>query len=117
MTLTAGPRPRRDAECDANRSDMTVLLDASCSTRRLTVAVAVRTGMRVLAEIGTAAPRRIGLRNGAGLLTLRPGDALRGLRFVRNGRTTRVALNAPPASRQCGWHAAPDVDSRGRSGA
>ncbi len=110
VTLTAGPRPPADAECDANRSDMTVLLDASCSTRRLTVAVVVRTGMRVRAEVGTAAPRRIRLRNGAGLLTLLPGDALRGLRFVRNGRTTRVALNAPPASRQCGWHAAQEVE-------
>ena len=110
VTLTAGPRPSADDECDANRSDMTVLLDASCTTRRLTVAVAVRTGMRVRAEVGTAAPRRIRLRNGAGLLTLRPGDALRGLRFVRNGRTTRVALHAPPASRQCGWHAASEVE-------
>jgi hypothetical protein len=110
LSLTAGPRPGED-ECDSYRS--AVLLDASCVTHRLTVAVAVRSGMRVLAEVGTAGSRRrVKLRNGAGLLTLRAQDSLRALAFVRNGRTRRVRLNAPPAARQCGWHSAPDVESR-----
>ena len=78
------------------------LLLASCATRRLTVAVALRAGTRVLADTG-AAPRSVRLREGLGLLTLAPGARLRSLTFIREGRRQRVRLDAPPAARQCGW--------------
>jgi hypothetical protein len=112
LTLTAGPRPPRDAACDTYRDNETVLLDSSCVTHRLTVAVAVRPGTRVVADVGAAAPRRLALRDGAGLLTLAPGSPLRSLTFVRKGSARRVAFAAPPGARQCGWRAAPDITRR-----
>ena len=97
LTLTPGPPPSDDEPCGAYRSRETVLLDASCATHRLTIAVAVRPGTRVLADIGAAAPRRVRLHDGAGLLTLRPGSPLRSVTFIRKSGARRVRLDAPPA--------------------
>lgn len=106
LALTAGPRPSADDVCQATASSATALLHASCVTRRLTVAVSVRSGTRVLADVGTATPRRLRLRNGVGLLTLPASRPLRALTFIRRGRARRVRLQAPPGARQCGWSAA-----------
>jgi hypothetical protein len=103
LKLTAGPPPPANEFCAAVRQKESLLLDVSCTTRRLTVAVAVRPGTRVLIDTGVAAPRHLRLQNGAGLLTLRPGTRLRTLTFIRKGRTRSVRLNAPPAARQCDW--------------
>jgi hypothetical protein len=94
------------------RSGRSVLIDASCTTRRLTVAVAVPAGTRVLASTGGSRIRPIALRRGAGVLALPAGVGLRAMTFVRKGRRTRLRLDAPPASSQCGWRLAPPVASR-----
>ena len=112
LTLTAGRRPSPDAACDTYRDSESVLLDSSCITHRLTVAVAVRPGTRVLADVGAGTPLPLALRDGAGLLTLAPGSPLRSLTFVRRGSARRVAFDAPPGARQCGWKAAPDLTRR-----
>lgn len=109
LKLTAGPPPPINELCATLRHKESLLLDASCITRRLTVAVAVRPGTRVLIGTGVAAPRRLRLRNGAALLTLRPGTRLRSLAFLRKSRTRRVRLNAPPAAHQCGWRLAQQI--------
>ena len=112
LALTAGPPPTQDAACGATRSDGAVLLAASCATRRLTVAIALTAGARVLADTGAATPRRVSLHDGAGLLTLAPGSPLRSLTIIRGRRTRRVRLDAPPGNRQCGWTATPQLDQR-----
>lgn len=108
LLITSGPRPGRDARCSTLRSATTVLLDASCATHRLAVAIVAKPGSRVFAETGTGR-RPIALRNGAGILTLAPGTSLRAVRIIRAGRTTRVALTAPPARSQCGWTFEPHI--------
>ena len=112
LALTAGPPPSGDETCEAYEPNPTLMLEASCATRRLTVAVAVRAGIRVLAEIGTATPRRLRLRDGAGLLTLRSGRPLQALRLIGKGRTQRVRIDAPPGAAQCGWSETHVIGSR-----
>lgn len=111
LALTAGPRPEGDADCQAERSSDSLLLDASCATHRLTFAVVVRPGTRALADVGERAPLRLAMRNGIGLLTLRPAGPLRALTIIRKGRSRRIAVEAPPGNRQCGWSAAPDISA------
>ena len=113
LQLTSGRRPPNDETCATFRSNATVLLEASCATRRLTVAVAVTRGSRVFADTGDGPLRPITLRNGAGITTLAPGRPLRSVRIVRKGTTKRVAIDAPPAGRQCGWTAAPGSEFGG----
>jgi hypothetical protein len=86
LTLTAGPPPAADKPC-TTRDDPTLLLDAPCRTRRLTAAIAVRSGTTVRAEIDSAPPRRVPLRRGIALMTLRPTSTLRALAFTRIGIT------------------------------
>ena len=102
LLITPGPRPAPDAPCPAARGEPAILLDASCFTHRLTVAVGATPGSRAFAETGFAR-RPIVLRDGVGILTLAPGESLRTVQIVRNGRTTRVNIDAPPARSQCGW--------------
>jgi hypothetical protein len=109
LALTKGARPTRDGACETTRSAANILLDASCASHRLTVAVAVSAGTRVLADTGRAHARAIALHAGAGLLTLPSSRPLRSLTFVRDGKRTRVRLDAAPGARQCGWSLAPQV--------
>ena len=109
LKLTAGPPPPASEPCATLRRNESLLLDASCTTRRLTVAVAARPRTRVLLDTDGVPPRRLRLRDGAGLLTLRPGTRLRSVAFVRKGRAHSVRLNAPPAARQCGWSLAEEI--------
>ena len=109
LALTAGPPPTGSSVCQAFRATASVLLDASCATRRLTIAIATAPGARVLADTGASGSRAVALRDGAGLLTLAPGSALRSLAIARGRSTTRLRLDAPPARRQCGWTAAQEV--------
>ena len=102
VALTDGARPPAGDVCEGTRASETAQLLASCATQRLTVAVALRAGTRVLADTG-AAPRRMRLREGLGLLTLRAGARLRSLTFIREGTRRRVRIDAPPAARHCGW--------------
>jgi hypothetical protein len=104
-TLTDGRRPDHGDECENDSDGPTVLLDASCRTHRLTVAVVAPAATRVLADVGTSGRRRLRLRNGRALLTLAPASPLRALTFIRNGRVRRLQISAPPAARQCGWSA------------
>ncbi|MEY2440902.1 MAG: hypothetical protein QOJ46_328 [bacterium] len=112
LALTRGEKPARNAACQAGRTSRSVLLDAPCETHRLTVAVAVDAGTRVFATSGASRVRPIGLRRGAGILTLPARTGLRALTFVRKGRRNRVRVDAPPGTRQCGWTAAPDIRLR-----
>ncbi len=79
-------------------------------THRLSVAVAARADTQVLADVGAGKPRRLRLRNQAGLITLPATTRLRALTFIRKGRVLRVRINAPAASRQCGWRGTRDPD-------
>ena len=103
LGLTTGPRPSADEPCRVTRSERAVLLNASCVTRRLTVAVVAAPGTRVRADVGAASTRRVRLRNGVGLLTLPASRPLQALTVIRNGRSRRVQIRAPAAGRQCGW--------------
>ena len=82
-----------------------MLLEASCVTHRLTVAVVAASGTRVRADAGASSARPLRLRNGVGLLTLPASRPLRALTVTRRGRTRRVQIRAPAAARQCGWKA------------
>jgi len=89
-----------------------VLLHASCASHRLTVAVAVSTGSRVLINTGRSR-RSLALRRGVGLLTLPSRSPLASLTIVRGPHTRlrgpltrRVAVGAPSGRSQCGWSAA-----------
>ena len=113
LQLTSGRRPSKDDACTAVRSSATVLLEASCATRHLTLAVAVTPGSRVFADTGAGPPLPITLRNGAGIMTLAPGRPLRSVHVARRGTTTRLPIDAPPAGRQCGWTAAPGSEFGG----
>jgi hypothetical protein len=108
LRITPGPRPGNDAACAATRAAATVLLDAPCTTHRMTVAIAATPGSRASAETGSGR-RPIALRSGAGILTLAPGTSLRAVRIVRSGRVKRVAINAAPVRDQCGWSATPGM--------
>ncbi len=108
LALTDGARPAPGAVCEVSRFIESALLQASCATHRLTVAVAVAAGTRVLVDTG-APPRSMRLRAGLGLLTLRPGARLRSLTVVRSGSRRRIRFDAPPATRQCGWRSVTDV--------
>jgi hypothetical protein len=110
LSLTDGPAPGPKDNCQADRGNTTVLLDASCSTHRLSVGIAVRAGTRVVAETGTKARRAVRLHGGAAVLTLPGGRALRALTFTYEGHQRRVEIGAPPAAEQCGWHLRPLVD-------
>jgi len=117
LALTAGPRPPRDGRCATIRSAATVLLHASCASHRLTVAVAVSTGSRVLINTGRSR-RSLALRHGAGLLTLASRSPLASLTIVRGTHTRRVAISAPSGRSQCGWSAAREIEpaiSEGRA--
>jgi hypothetical protein len=109
LALTAGSAPGPTENCRSSGSDA-VLLDASCVTRRLSVGIAVRAGTRVVADTGSATRRTVRLRRGIALLTLPGARPLRSLTFIRRGHKRRVAIGAPPAGRQCGWHFSPDVE-------
>jgi len=109
LSLTdAAPGPADN--CQAARSDAAMLLDASCATHRLSVAIAVRNGTRVVLATGGSTRRPVRLRRGLGLLTLPGGRPLRSVTFIRNGRSRHVEIGAPPAARQCGWRFSPDVE-------
>ncbi len=110
LALTAGPRPSGDDRCQAMRSDRSVLLDASCASRRLTVAVVAASGTRARADVGASSRRSLRLRNGVGLLTLPASKPLRALTLTRRGRSRRVEIRAPAATRQCGWKAVRKID-------
>ncbi len=103
LALTAGPRPAEEDRCQATRSDRSVLLSSSCAPRRLTVAVVAAPGTHVRADVDAASPRPLRLRNGVGLLTLPASKPLRALTLIRSGRARRVQIQAPAATRQCGW--------------
>jgi hypothetical protein len=108
LQITPGSRPGKKALCAAIRTAATVLLDAPCTTHRMTVAIAATVGSQASAE--TSAGRRpIALRSGAGIVTLGPGTSLRAVRIVRKGRVKRVAINAAPVRSQCGWSATPSM--------
>jgi len=109
LALTAGPRPPRDGRCATIRSAATVLLHASCASHRLTVAVGVSTGSRVLINTGRSR-RSLALRRGAGLLTLPSRSPLTSLTIVRGTHTRRVAIGAPSGRSQCGWSAARAIE-------
>jgi len=109
-TLTDGSVPGPGADCEDEEDGMLVLLDASCTTQRLTVAVVARPGTRVLADVGASSPRRMRMRFGRALLTLPAAQPLRALTFIRKGRARRLRINAPPGARQCGWRAAPEIE-------
>jgi len=108
LTLTGGPAPPSgEGPCEDRGPGLTVLLAASCASRRLTVAVAVPPGARVLARLSRGSDRRMALRGGAALLTLPPATGLRSLTMLRRGSPARsLRLNAPAGSAQCGWRAA-----------
>jgi hypothetical protein len=112
LSVTAGPRPSEDDRCQATRSNAAVLLDASCVTHRLTVAVVAAPGTRVRAHVDGAAPRSLRLRNGVGLLTLPASKPLRSLTLTRRGRSQRVQIQAPAGARQCGWNGARKIEQR-----
>jgi hypothetical protein len=109
LALTAGAAPGPTENCQSSGSDA-VLLDASCVTGRLSVGIAVRAGTRVVADTGGATRRRVRLRRGIALLTLSRARPLRSLTFIHRGHKRRIAIGAPPAGRQCGWHFSPDVE-------
>ncbi len=119
LALTGGPRPSSRTRCQTlHDGPITVLVDAPCSTRRLTVAVVARAGWRASMRSGAGAARPLPLRAGSAVLTLPPATGLRSLTFRRRGkRPLRVSLNAPAATDQCGWGSAvqPPVPSSGRS--
>lgn len=77
--------------------------------RRLTVAVAVASGVRVFADTGGRL-RQVSLRGGAGLLTLQPDAGLGSLTLVRGVRRKRLAFDAPPGNGQCGWSHTADAE-------
>jgi hypothetical protein len=107
VTLTDGLVPSRDEPCENRKPGLVALLAASCATHRLTVAVAVPPGARVVARLTGGRTRRVALRKGAALLTLAPSTGLRSLTMLRPGRSTRaLRVNAPPGAAQCGWRAA-----------
>lgn len=110
LALTDGPAPTPRANCQTSRAAETVLLDASCATKRLSAGIAVRPGTRVVADTGGKFRRAVRLRRGVGVLTLPAGRPLRALTFIRGSRKRRVEIGAPPGARQCGWHLAPAVD-------
>jgi hypothetical protein len=110
LSLTDGPPPTALDDCQTSRYNRTVLLDASCVTKRLSVAIAVRSGIRVVADTGSRYRRAVRLRRGLAVLTLPPGRGLRSLTFIRNGRRDHVEMGAPPGAKQCGWHLAPSVE-------
>ena len=107
LALTTGQPPSRAGRCQTARSSSSVLLHASCDSRRLTVAVTVAEGTRVRAD-----GRAIRLRRGAGLLTLSSKRPLDALTFARKGKTSRIRIAAPAGATQCGWSAAPSVTLR-----
>ena len=109
LTLTAGPEPSPLDNCRATRETESVLLDASCVTHRLSVGFAVRPGTRVVAHTGGSMRRAVRLRRGYGVLTLAGTQPLRAVTFIRKGRSRRVAIEAPPAAKQCGWNLSPLV--------
>jgi hypothetical protein len=109
LSLTAGPAPGPTENCQSTGSDA-VLLAASCVTHRLSVAIAVRAGTRVVADMGGATRRTVRLRRRMAILTVPGARPLRSLTFIRKGRKRRVQIGAPPAARQCGWHFSPDVE-------
>ncbi len=107
VTLTDGPAPAPEGPCENRGPGLVALLAASCATRRLTVAVAVPPGARVIARLTGGRTRRLALRRGAGLLTLAPAAGLRSLTMLRPGRSPRaLGVNAPAGAAQCGWRAA-----------
>jgi len=107
VTLTDGPAPPHEGRCENRGPGLTALLAASCATRRLTVAVAVAPGARVLARLSGGRTRRLALRQGAALLTLPPAAGLRSLTMLRPGRSPRaLGVDAPAGAAQCGWRAA-----------
>ena len=110
LALTNGAPPRPKDNCQASREDATVLLDASCATRRLSVGIAVAAGTRVVADTGSRFRQSVRLRNGAAVLTLRPARPLRALTFIRKQRKRRVEIGAPAGAKQCGWRLRPSVD-------
>ena len=108
LQITPGPRPARDALCTATPTAATVLLDAPCTTHRMTVAIAATPGSRAYAETGSGR-RPIALRNGVGIVTLGPGASLRAVRIIRRGRVKRIEVDAGPVRDQCDWSATPGV--------
>lgn len=110
LLVTAGGRPPAGPRCAALRvgHEPVAILSASCATHRLTVAVLVDAGEQVRAGVAGGRTLAVPLRAGAGLVTLRPTDALRSIGVVRHGaRTVSVAVTAPPAAAQCGYVATP----------
>jgi hypothetical protein len=106
LALTQGLPPGPQDNCQISRQDTTVLLDASCVTQRLSVGIVALPGTRVFADTGGRIKPRVRLRRGVGVLTLPAGRPLRSLTVIRGSRKWRVAIGAPPAARQCGWHLA-----------
>jgi hypothetical protein len=94
LALTDGARPAAGAVCEVSRVMEFALLQASCATHRLTVAVAVPARTRVVVGTG-AQPRNVRLRAGLGLLTLAPSARLRSLGTRRRVRPRRAARGPP----------------------
>jgi hypothetical protein len=113
VSLTAGPAPPADERCSVARgASPAILLDASCATHRLTVAVAAGAGTRAIARTSDGRDRRIALRRGVGVLTLARSLGVRSLSIVSPGAKPRtVALHAPAGGAQCGWDAAGEMPS------
>ena len=118
LALTAGRPPSKADRCEGARDGpFSAIVGVPCTTHRLTVAVTALAGSRVTADTGRGS-RALGLRRGAGLLTLPASRGLRSLSVVRRGhRTLRIPVHAPAGAKQCGWETAPEPAGRLRESA
>ena len=100
LSLTDGPAPGPRNNCQASRENRTVLLDASCATKRLSVGIAVLAGTRVFADTGGRFRRPVRLRRGLAVLTLPSSRPLRALTSCAcgPGGASRSALRRVPSS-------------------
>jgi len=110
LALTQGLPPGPLDNCQTSGQNTTVLLEASCVTKRLSAGFVVRPGTRVFADTGRKLKRPVRLRRGVGVLTLPPGRPLRSLTLIRGKERRHVPIGAPAGAKQCGWHLAPSID-------